>query len=54
MDTDRREKGRKKDKVVFPIDWGEATNTEKMKALFESVQSWGTKEEYRIIFHPGR
>ena len=36
--------------MVLPTSGGEATNLEKMKALYESVQSWGTEEEGSIPF----
>ena len=32
---------RRKEKVVFPIGGGEATNPENMEALYASVRSWG-------------
>ena len=36
--------------MVFLTGGGEATNPEKMEALYVSVQSWGTEEEDDIIF----
>ena len=34
--------------MVFPTDGGEAANPENMEALYSSVRSWGTEEEYDI------
>ena len=43
VDTDRGEnERRRKDKVISPICGGEATNPEKMDALYASIRSWGT------------
>ena len=36
--------------MLFPTGGGEATKPENMKALYASVQSWGTEEEYIIPF----
>ena len=51
VDTCRKDKGKKiKDKVVLPTGGGEATEPEKMEALYESVRSWVTEKEDNIPF----
>ena len=51
MDTDGQEKERiRKEKVVFPTSGGEATNTEKIEALYTSIRSRGTEGEDGIPF----
>ena len=43
MDKDGEEKERRiKDKVLFPTGGCEATNPEKMQALYVYVQEWDT------------
>ena len=36
--------------MLFPTGVGECTNLENMEALYASVRSWGTEEEYIIPF----
>ena len=45
MYTDREKKDRgRKDEVEFPMGVGEATNPEKMEALYDSIRTCGTEE----------
>ena len=50
-DTDGEERYRRRIyKVVLPTGGCKATNPENMEALYASVRSWGTEEEYGILF----